>query len=98
MSENNYAVLQNGVFVATASDMGDGFYHMIIEGVDCVTDNLKLWAVERGYTLTGIDDIEITAHPMLPVWICYGPNVIPSPLIKIMANIESGDRDPEDYI
>ncbi len=63
-----YAILDQGIVVATAEDMGDGFYKIVIDGREYPTGNIKLWAVECGYTLEDIEDIEINIYPMYPVF------------------------------
>lgn len=61
-----YAILDQGVVVVTAEDLGDGFYKIVINGKEYITGNIKIWAVECGYTLEDIEDIEINIYPMYP--------------------------------
>ena len=63
----SYAILDRGTVVATAEDLGDGFYKIVIDGKDFITGNIKIWAVECGYTLTDLEDIVLNIHPMYPM-------------------------------
>jgi hypothetical protein len=57
-----YAILDSGAVVATTEDLGDGFYKIVISGKEYITGNIKIWAVECGYTLADIEDIELNIH------------------------------------
>ena len=59
-----YAVIDNGAVVSTAEEMPNGDFKITIEGKDYITSNLELWAVECGYTLFDVEDMEINIHPM----------------------------------
>lgn len=63
-----YAILDQDAVVATTEDLGDGFYKIVINGKEYRTGNLKLWAVECGYTIADIEDIEINIHQIYPVF------------------------------
>ncbi|MHA1832466.1 MAG: hypothetical protein ACTSV7_00625 [Candidatus Baldrarchaeia archaeon] len=63
-----YAILDSGAVVSTADDLGDGFYKITINGKEYVTGNIKLWAVECGYTIEDTEDIELKIHPMYPAF------------------------------
>ena len=59
-----YAVIDNGAVVSTAEEMPNGDFKITIDGKDYITSNLELWAVECGYTLFDVEDMEINIHPM----------------------------------
>ncbi len=64
----SYAILDRGAVIATAEDRGDGFYKIMIDGKEYITGNIKLWAVECGYTLTDLEGIVLNIHPMYPIY------------------------------
>jgi len=58
-----HAILDGGAVVATAEELGDGFHKIVISGKEYITGNIKIWAIECGYTLADMEDIELNIHP-----------------------------------